>query len=161
MAGKRSLRYTDPSQMPDGMRRLLQSQQQAAAANVDKMRDNAARSADRVVAMLANQPIEKGDARRSKMGNVATTVDGIRFDSKREAKYYEQLKLRVIAGEVSHFLRQTALHLPGGTKLVIDFLVFYTDGRVEYVDTKGWETPVFKIKRKEVEHHYPFRITLA
>ena len=102
------------------------------------------------------------DKKPSKYGNKITHVDGIRFDSKREATYYQNLVLRKKAGEVSHFLRQVPLHLPGGTKLVIDFLVFFTDGRApQYIDVKGKETPVFRLKKREVEHHYPITVELA
>ncbi len=106
---------------------------------------------------------EKSESKRErKYGNVITHVDGIRFDSKREARYYEQLKLRRTAGEVAFFLRQVPIHLPGGTRYVIDFLVFFTKGRApEFVDVKGRETKEFKIKKREVEHHYPFKVVLA
>lgn len=99
----------------------------------------------------------------NKYHNEPTTVDGIRFDSKREARYYEQLKIRKSTGEVAYWLRQVPVHLPGGTKYVVDFLVFFTDvdRAPEYVDVKGRETPVFRLKKREVEHHYPFRIVLA
>lgn len=100
-------------------------------------------------------------AKPNKYGAQATVVDGIRFDSKREARYYEQLKLRVTDGEVRFFLRQVPLHLPGGTRLVIDFLEFLSDGTQRFVDVKGRETPAFKIKRREIEAVYPIRIFLA
>ena len=102
-------------------------------------------------------------ARTSKYGNVATEVDGIRFDSKKEARYYEQLKLRKVAGEVLYWLRQVAVHLPGGTRYVVDFLVFFVDRtrEPEYVDVKGRETPMFRVKRREIEHHYPFKVVLV
>ncbi len=98
-----------------------------------------------------------------KYRNQPTVVDSIRFDSKKEARYYEQLKLRQAAGEVWYFLRQVPIYLPGGTRYVIDFLVFFKDpGRLEeYVDVKGRETQVFRLKKREVEHHYPIRIVLA
>jgi hypothetical protein len=98
-----------------------------------------------------------------KYKNKPTTVDSIRFDSKKEARYYEQLKLRQAAGEVWYFLRQVPIYLPGGTRYVIDFLVFFKDPNrlAEYVDVKGRETQVFRLKKREVEHHYPIRITLA
>lgn len=92
---------------------------------------------------------------RHKYGAVAVEHDGIRFDSKAEGRYYEQLKLRVRAGEVLWFLRQTPIHLPGGTKLVVDFLEFHADGSAHFVDVKGMETEAFKIKRREVEAIYP------
>lgn len=104
---------------------------------------------------------EVEERRRSKYGAVVTYVDGIRFDSKREANYYKQLKLRVAAGEVRYFLRQVPLHLPGGTKLVVDFVEHWVDGSVHYVDAKGRQTPTFKVKKREVEHHYPVEIELV
>lgn len=104
----------------------------------------------------------KPSAKARKYRNHPTEVDGIRFDSKREARYYEQLKLRKAAGEVSYWLRQVPLHLPGGTRYVVDFLVFFTDGAPpSFVDVKGRETQVFRVKRREVQHHYPITIELA
>jgi hypothetical protein len=96
----------------------------------------------------------------NKYHNQPTTVDGIRFASKREARFYEQLKIRQQLGEVSHWLRQVPIHLPGGTRYVLDFLVFYTDPdrAPDYIDAKGRETQVFRLKKREVEHHYPIRI---
>ena len=99
--------------------------------------------------------------KRSKYGANAVVVDGIRFDSKREARHYQRLCLQKGIGEVLYFLRQVPIHLPGGTKLVVDFLVFYADGRVRYEDAKGVETPVFKVKRREVEAAYPIEIFLV
>lgn len=93
-----------------------------------------------------------------KYGAKACVVDGIRLDSKAEGRYYSDLKLRVRAGEVVTFLRQVPIHLPGGTKLVIDFLEFHADGSTHFVDVKGMETPEFKIKKREVEALYPFEI---
>lgn len=72
-----------------------------------------------------------------------------------EATYYEQLKLRQRGGEVHFWLRQVPVHLPGGTKYVLDFVVFLKSGEVQFVDVKGRETKEFRIKKREVEHHYP------
>jgi len=91
----------------------------------------------------------------------ATVVDGIRFDSKKEGRYYGELKLRQQAGEVLCFLRQVPVHLPGQTRLVIDFLEFHTDGSVHFVDTKGVQTETFKLKRRQVEDLYPFDIEVV
>lgn len=91
----------------------------------------------------------------------AVEVDGFRFDSKREARYYINLKLRKEAGEVLTFLRQVPIHLPGGTILRIDFLEFHADGSVHFVDVKGVATEAFKIKKREVEALYPFTIEVV
>ena len=98
----------------------------------------------------------KFKTRKHKYNAKATVVDGIRFDSMREAAYYSELKLRQRAGEVVGWLRQVPIHLPGGTKLVVDFQEFHTDGTVHFVDVKGVVTDVFKIKKREVEFTYPW-----
>lgn len=84
--------------------------------------------------------------------------DGIKFSSKLERSWYHKLKLLQQAGEVLFFLRQTPLHLPGNTKYVVDFLVFYADGNVRFLDAKGVETQMFVMKKKQVESLYPIEI---
>ena len=97
-----------------------------------------------------------------KYAAVATEVDGMRFDSKKEARYYATLKLRRAADEVVLFLRQVPFHLPGGVRYVCDFLEFHADGTVHFVDTKGVETADFKAKRRMVETLYaPIRIEVV
>lgn len=88
----------------------------------------------------------------SKYGNVRTTVDGITFDSKREAEHYVALKSMRTAGSVLWFTRQVPFYLPGKVRYVADFLVVFTDGRVEVQDVKseGTKTPVYRMKRKQV-----------
>lgn len=92
---------------------------------------------------------------------VPTELDGIKFSSKAEARYYAQLKLRQAAGEVVFFLRQTPFHLPGGVKYVADFLEFHADGSCHVVDVKGMETAAFRAKRKQVEALYPVQIEVV
>jgi len=99
---------------------------------------------------------------RHKFAAVATITDGIRFDSKKEARYYGQLKLRQAAGEVIQFLRQVPFHLPGGVRYVVDFMEFRADGSVVFVDVKGLETESFKAKRRMVETLYsPITLTIV
>lgn len=137
----RSLRFDRIEDMPEGMRALFLKSTGAAGQ--------------------AAPPAAAEPTKRAKYGNTITVVDGIRFDSKKEAGYYEQLKVRRQAGEVHFWLRQVPVHLPGGTKYVLDFLVFLRSGEVQFVDVKGRETKEFRIKKREVEHHYPIRILLA
>ena len=89
---------------------------------------------------------------------VQTECDGIKFSSKKEARYYTGLKLKVAAGQVVFFLRQVPFHLPGGVRLVVDFVEFRADGSVHFVDTKGVETESFKAKRRLVEAVYPIKL---
>jgi hypothetical protein len=81
--------------------------------------------------------------------------DGIRFSSKLERDFYDYLTARVAAGEAVFLLRQVPFHLPGGTRLVVDFQVFWADGTVEFLDSKGVETDSFKIKKREIEAVFP------
>lgn len=155
---KRALRYSSEAEMPPSMVRLLHASSvgkttpQHVAMVVDSAGELPAKHGRNVAAKIA----------RKKFGNHITHVDGIRFDSKREAKYYQQLQVRVAGKQVLYFLRQVPIHLPGGTKLVVDFQEFHADGSVHYVDVKGRETPVFRLKKREVEHQYPhIRIELA
>lgn len=102
---------------------------------------------------------------KKKMGNKIVEEDGIRFDSKLEAKYYEQLKLLEIAGEVTKIKLQPRFLLQEGFNkngkryqpihYIADFEVTYKDGTVEVIDVKGFETNVFKIKEKLFEYKYP------
>jgi len=87
-----------------------------------------------------------------------TNLDGIRFDSKKEARYYQQLKMRVKVGEVVFFLRQCPFHLAGGVKLVVDFIEFWADGTVHFIDVKGHRTKQYISKKKMVEALYPVEI---
>lgn len=95
---------------------------------------------------------------RHKYNAKPTRVDGIRFDSKKESRYYQDLLIRVRIGEVLFFLRQVPLHLPGNVKLVVDFLEFHSDETVHFVDVKGMRTPVYIVKKKVAEVTYPIEI---
>jgi len=91
----------------------------------------------------------------------AVVCDEMRFPSKLEAHVYAKLKLEQKAGLVLFFLRQVPFHLPGGVKYVCDFVVFYVDGSVKFIDAKGMETPEFKMKKKMVEDLYPVTIEIV
>ena len=102
-----------------------------------------------------------GDRRKAKYGNVRTEVDGLRFDSKREAAYFSELKLRVKAGEVLWFIRQVAFDLPGGSRYFADFMEVHKNGTVHVVDVKGVETQVFKLKSGMFTSRYGFDIEVV
>ena len=83
-----------------------------------------------------------------------------KYDSKLEYAYKLHLDKLIKNGAVLFYLKQTPIHLPGGTKYICDFLVFYTTGEVKFIDVKGMETDVFKIKKREIEAIYPFEIEI-
>ena len=95
----------------------------------------------------------------SKYRNVKVVVDGERFDSKREAQYWAELKLRQKAGEISHLYRQVPFDLcchngPDESAVVVcqyvaDFCYRDQDDKMHVVDIKGQkETAMFKLKAK-------------
>ena len=99
----------------------------------------------------------------SKYRNKKVKINGRRFDSMAEGNYYiELLQLRKL-GVVTHFLRQVPIELSEHTsdKYRLDFLVFYADGKIDYVDVKGVETKEFKLKKSLIEGLYPFKIKLV
>lgn len=103
--------------------------------------------------------------KRSKYNNQKTVVDGIKFDSQKEAEYYCKLKLLKQAGEIKDFGLQPRYELQpafekNGKKYraityIADFVIVNNDGTTEVVDVKGVETQVFKIKQKLFEYKYP------
>lgn len=110
---------------------------------------------------LASAREAKGKAQRSKYGAVKVKVDGILFDSKKESRYYEQLKLRQSAGDILRFHRQVPIDLEGGVVYKLDFLVVYPDGRLEYVDVKGLKTKEFRIKQRQVKARHGIELVLV
>lgn len=102
---------------------------------------------------------------RPKYNAKKTKVDGITFDSIKEANYYSNLKLRQRLGEVLHFHRQPIFDLGGGVKYRADFQVFEggTNGEaiVRYIDVKGMKTPAYKKAKKQVEALYSVEIEEA
>ena len=99
-----------------------------------------------------------------KYGNQKVTIDGIRFDSRLEGRFYEHLKSLKASKLIKDFeIQKRFLLLEQFEKdgelfrkieYVADFVVYHEDGLVEVFDTKGVETDVFKIKRKLFEYRY-------
>lgn len=96
----------------------------------------------------------KATPKRSKYGNVKVTVDNIRFDSKREAAYYGELKMREKAGEVTGVELQRPFKLlgPKGELMATykaDFAFWDNrEDRFRVIDVKGVETKEFRLKKK-------------
>jgi len=95
---------------------------------------------------------------RHKYNAKPTLTDGIRFDSKKEAKRYQHLKMLQEAGVILFFLRQVPFDLPGKVKYRADFMIFWADGHVSVEDVKGYRTPQYLTKKKMVEDLYPIKI---
>src|SRR5262245_35080016 len=97
---------------------------------------------------------------RSKYRAVKTTVDGITFDSKREAERYTMLKALERVGEISDLelqprfpLHVRAVDAPVSLiigEYIADFR-YRRAGNVSIVeDAKGFKTPLYRWKKKHV-----------
>ena len=122
--------------------------------------------------------------RRSKYGNRKTVVDGIMFDSKKEANRFRELQLLERAGKITALQRQVKYvliptqrefsneiykkgahqgHFKPGKVLekecsyIADF-AYIQDGAYVVEDTKGVRTEAYKIKRKLMLERYGIQI---
>lgn len=110
--------------------------------------------------------------RYSKYNAKKDNVDGHKFDSKREAERYCELKLFVRAGEIRNLelqprflLQDKFVDKQGKThkkiEYVADFLYIDKQGRNVVEDVKGVLTAVYKIKKKMFlkiyDEQYEFR----
>lgn len=100
----------------------------------------------------------------SKFHAKKTTVDGIIFDSKREAARYQELRLLERAGKIRDLNRQEKVELVPpfncdgkhfrGIYYVVDFTYTDSEGNEVWEDVKGMKTPVYLLKRKLVAYRY-------
>lgn len=122
-------------------------------AHQDKARQGQQKAAD-PAAVPRNPipaPVQQEPKRRNKYGNEKTEINGERFDSKHEAKIYEELRLRCMAGEYISLARQVAFYLPGNIKYIADFVCMKPDHTSVVFDAKSEATrkdKVYRIKRK-------------
>ncbi len=87
------------------------------------------------------------EPKASKYHNEPATIDGIRFDSRREARRWCELRLLEQAGEITELKRQMPFRLAGGIKYVADF-TYMDHGQLVIEDVKGVRTAVYRIKKR-------------
>ncbi len=98
--------------------------------------------------------------RRSKYGNVKTVVDGIKFDSKKEAARYSELKLLQRSGAISGLVLQPEFPIIINGKKVAKWVGdfrYSSYGSVVVEDVKSSFTrkdPYYRLKKKIVEAQY-------
>jgi hypothetical protein len=96
--------------------------------------------------------------RKSKYRSRKVTLDGITFDSKKEAARYSELRLLERAGAIRNLRRQVKFELIPSQRIygkvverpcayIADF-VYEQDGETIVEDTKGFKTADYKIKKK-------------
>ena len=155
---------------------LKEMKRQQAEARITEARSHGRQptKADLVTANEIPAPRALKAPSPSKYGAKPEVLDGIRFDSRLEAKRYRELVLLQKAGEIKYFLRQVPFDIPGA-RYFLDFLVvrFFVIGtaradvnplnwsHLTYEDAKGVDTPVSALKRRQVEKLYGIKIDLV
>lgn len=102
---------------------------------------------------FTNKNIKKTKYRSNK-----TSIDGHTFDSKKEADYYCELKLRLQSKDIKGFCLQPTFILAAGLKYKADFIVFNNDNSFEVIDVKGYKTKEYIAKKKIFEDKYNLKI---
>ncbi|MEG1299603.1 MAG: DUF1064 domain-containing protein [Erysipelotrichaceae bacterium] len=102
--------------------------------------------------------------RSSKYKSEKTMIDGILFDSKKEANRYCELKLL----EQNHLIKNLKLQQPyvliekskygGVIKYIADF-VYEENGKQIVEDTKGFRTRTYCLKKRMMMEKYGIEIT--
>lgn len=103
--------------------------------------------------------------RNGKYNATKTFMKGINFDSKKEAQYYLYLLSEQQAGRIKEvklqptFILQPSFKREGKTIRAIiykaDFEVLDTAGHTYYIDTKGYKTKEYELKKKMLFYQYP------
>lgn len=113
---------------------------------------------------LVQQRIKRGvrvKEKRPRIKSTPTTVDGITFQSVREAEVYSALKLRQLAGEISDLKLQQCFPIVVNGKRVCDYIADFTyreGGLLVVVDAKGHKTEMYALKKKLVRAVYDIAI---
>lgn len=98
---------------------------------------------------------------RQKFGATRAEADGRSFASKLERAVYELLKLRKQAGEIIEIKCQVQVSLTkAGIIYRPDFQCFTADGGHFYCESKGFETPEWRIKRRLWTVYGPGRLEI-
>lgn len=134
------------------------------------------------MAWATYNPYHGKKPKKSKYGAEKTVIDGITFDSRKEARRFAELKLLEKAGEIVELRRQVKFVLipaqrepdtvgkRGGiikgkliereVAYIADFVYFDNDlQKVVVEDTKGIRTPEYIVKRKMMLYFHGIRIT--
>jgi hypothetical protein len=120
-----------------------------------------------------SQPVKKAKSKKAKpekpkrkYRNKKVMVNGIKFDSVKEAKRYIMLKKKLLTGEIIYlklqpeFVLQEGFRKDGKWHRAIKYRADFryqvaVTGETVIEDTKGYRTEVFNIKLKMFESRYP------
>jgi len=102
--------------------------------------------------------------KKSKYGNKKVVVDGIQFDSKKEANRYFELKVLKMKGEITNLQLQVEYKFEVGGKKIASYFadfVYNKDGKTVVEDVKSSATrkiATYRIKNKLMKAMYDIEI---
>ena len=105
------------------------------------------------------------DQKKNKYNNTKVEYKGIKFDSIKEMKHYQLLEYLQRIGEIKELKLQVPYELIPKYKInnktvrkttyIADFTYITTkDDKLHIVDTKGFKTDVYRLKKKLFEYKY-------
>lgn len=90
--------------------------------------------------------------KKNKFNAVKIDYNGHMFDSKLEARVFEDLEFQRISGDLIEIKRQVKIPLMVNGVVICsyycDFVVTDKHGQRKYIEAKGLEMPVWRIKKK-------------
>lgn len=106
-----------------------------------------------------------------KYGNKKTVVDGMTFDSAKEAKRYQELLMLERTGYINDLKRQVTFELAPAVVLngrkkpplryVADFTYRDKINTLFVVDVKGVVTPLFRVKQHLMKHIHGIEVRIV
>lgn len=101
--------------------------------------------------------------KRSKHNSIKCEVDGIKFDSKKEARRYKELLILQLAGNIKDLKLQQSFSLLVNQievcRYVADFVYFDNEkGKQVVEDVKGFKTRMYILKKKLMKAVYGIEI---
>ena len=105
------------------------------------------------------------DQKKNKYNNTKVEYKGIKFDSIKEMKHYQLLEYLQKIGEIKELKLQVPFELIPKYKInnktvrkcvyLADFTYITTkDDKLHVIDTKGFRTDVYRLKKKLFEYKY-------
>ena len=105
----------------------------------------------------------------SKYFSKKVIVDNIKFDSKKEANRYSELKLLLKAGRIKdlelqkEYVLQDSFKINNKTRRKITYKADFTyittsDDKLHVEDVKGFKTDVYMLKKKMFEYKYKIEL---
>lgn len=90
--------------------------------------------------------------KRTRHGNQKCEYQGQKFDSKHELRVFQDLELQRAAGAIRAVVRQVSLPIAGSRRRIrIDFMIVENDGRIRWLDAKGFSEREWLLKRDLIQ----------